>query len=206
MTQHQIITMWELYGCGMEPIAAAVSAELNVPLHGQAFSSEEIEESAAEREKEGSFGRWMRSLTPAVAPIGGGGEDIARVMEERSIEDTARMVRADVASFAAEGGVILGRNGAFLLQGRPQALHVKLVGKLDERVERAAALTGVTQQRAAKRQPIEDDFRRDLALRIFRFDPLDDDYYDLVIDTTRFSMQDAVALIIQAAKARAAAA
>jgi len=59
-TGAQIITMWELYGCGMEQIAARVAAELGLPVHGQAFSSEAVEESMAQREKEGALGRFLR--------------------------------------------------------------------------------------------------------------------------------------------------
>lgn len=96
----QVITMWELYGCGMEQVAARVAEELGLPVHGQAFSSEQIE--------------------------------------------------------------------------------------------------------ASKRQPLEDDFRRELSLQVFRFDPVGDDYYDLVVDATRFSEDEVVALIVAAAKSRAA--
>ncbi|HHT11713.1 MAG TPA: cytidylate kinase-like family protein [Propionibacterium sp.] len=198
----QIITMWELYGCGMEQVATAVAAELGLPLHGQAFSSDDVEAETEAREKEGTFGRWLRGLTPVASPVGGLKDDMARIGEDRSIEETARTVRADVNAFADEGGVILGRNGAFLLQGRPGALHVKLVGKLEERVARAAAISGIDPEKATRRQPIEDDFRRDLAMKLFRFDPLEDDYYDLVLDTTRFSLEECVSLIVQAAQMR----
>lgn len=204
MSRHQIITMWELYGCGMEQIAEAVARQLGVPLHAQAFSSDEVEAEAADREKEGSLGRWLRGMTPMGGTVSG--RDASRISEERSIEETSRQVRADVEAFAEEGGIILGRNGAFLLQNRPQALHVKLVGKLNDRLARAAQASGISPERAARRQPIEDDFRRDLALKFFRFDPTTDEYYDLVVDTTRFSSDDVVALIVEAARLRANAA
>jgi len=197
----QIITMWELYGCGMEQIGARVAEELGLPLHGQAFSSEQIEESMAEREREGSFGRFLRSLAPATIPNSSAAG--AAITEAQTVADTARQVTADVNGFAAQGGVILGRNGAYLLHRRPGALHVKLVGQRDERIVRAAELHGIPVERSARRQPIEDDFRRELSLRIFRFDPTGDDYYDLVIDTTRFTQDQVVALIVAAARARA---
>jgi len=198
---HQVITLWELYGCGMEQVAARVAEELGLPLHGQAFSSEQIEDSMAEREREGAFGRFLRNLPPAA--IQNSSAAGAAISEARTVEDTARQVTSEVNGFAAQGGVILGRNGAYLLHERPGALHVKLVGRLDDRVDRAAELFGISRERSAKRQPIEDDFRRELSLRIFRFDPASDDYYDLVIDTTRFTPDQVVALIVAAARARA---
>jgi len=201
-TGAQVVTMWELYGCGMEQIAARVAQELNIPLHGQAFSSEQVEESMARREKEGALGRFLRNLTPASLPTSSSGDAV--IGQAQTVEDTTRQVTADVNGFAAEGGVILGRNGAFVLKDRPGALHVKLVGQTKVRVARAARLFGISEERSAKRQPLEDDFRRELSRQYFRFDPTTDDYYDLVIDTTRFNEDQVVAIIVAAAKARAA--
>ncbi len=198
----QVITLWELYGCGMEQIATKVAEELALTLHGQAFSSEQIEASMAEREREGAFGRFLRSLSPAAIPTSSAGDVV--IEQARTVEDTARQVTAEVNAFADQGGVILGRNGAFLLHERPGALHVKLVGQADARVTRAAGIFGISEERSARRQPLEDDFRRELSLQIFRFDPVGDDYYDLVIDSTRFTDDQVVALIVAAARARAA--
>lgn len=197
----QIITLWELYGCGMEQIAARVAKELNLPLQGQAFSSEQIEASMAQREREGAFGRFLRTLSPAAIPNSSAGDAVIGAVQ--TVEETARQVTADVNKFADAGGVILGRNGAFLLHERPGSLHVKLIGGTQARVAKAAKLFGISEERSAKRQPLEDDFRRELSLQIFRFDPVGDDYYDLVVDTTRFTEDQAVALIVAAAKARA---
>jgi cytidylate kinase len=198
----QIITMWELYGCGMERIAAQVASRLHLQLHGQAFSSEQVEESMAQREREGSFGRFLRHLVPAAIPNSSAAD--AAIEEARTVEDTARQVTQDVNSFADKGGVILGRNGAFLLHERPNALHVKLVGQRAERIARGAQMFGISEEQSARRQPLEDDFRRELSQKVFRFDPAGDDYYDLVIDTTRFSEDEVVSLIVAAALARAA--
>lgn len=67
--------MWELYGSGMEQVAEAVAAELGLPLHAQAFSSDEVEEQVNAREKEGTLGRWLRSH--ALRTGSGGGDDRA---------------------------------------------------------------------------------------------------------------------------------
>jgi cytidylate kinase len=198
----QIITMWELYGCGMEQVAAGVASRLNLPVHEQAFSTEQVEESMAQREREGSFGRFLRHLVPATIPNSSAAD--AAIEEARTVEDTARQVTEDVNSFADQGGVILGRNAAFLLHERPRALHVKLVGRTAVRVTRGAELFGISPEQSAKRQPLEDDFRRELSLKIFRFDPAGDEYYDLVVDTTRFTQEQVVSLIVSAAVARAA--
>ena len=197
----QIITLWELFGCGMEQIAARVAEELNLPLHGQAFSSEEIEQSAADRERQGVFGRFLDTLPPLATSTTGAAE--AAITKAQAVGETARRVTDDVNGFAEEGGLILGRNGAYLLHERPGALHVKLVCQLEARIANAAKSTGITLERAAKRQPIEDAFRRELSLEVFHFDPTADDYYDLVIDATRFTLDQVVAILVAAARARA---
>jgi len=202
-TATSVITIWELYGCGMEQVAARVAEELRLPLHGQAFSSEQIEESASRREKQGLLSRFLDSLPPVATPTTSAGD--AAITKAQAVEETARQVSADVNRFADEGGVILGRNGAFLLHDRPGSLHVKLVGRLEDRVANAARISGIPLERAARRQPIEDAYRRELSQEIFHFDPAGDDYYDLVIDATRFEPEQVVAIIITAARARAAA-
>jgi len=40
---------------------------------------------------------------------------------------------------------------------------------------------------------LEDDFRRELGLKIFRFDPMRNGHYDLIVETTRFIEDDVVA-------------
>ncbi len=201
-TGAQIVTLWELYGCGMEQIAARVAQDLNVPLHGQAFSSEQIEESAALREKQGAFGRFLDSLPPVATPTTSAAD--AAITKAQAVEATAQQVAADVNAFAEQGGVILGRNGAYLLHERPNALHVKLVGQLEQRIAKAASLSGIPVERAVRRQPIEDAFRRNLSLEVFHFDPTADDYYDLVIDATRFSVEQVATIIVTAARILAA--
>ncbi len=198
----QIITLWELYGCGMEQIAARVAEDLNIPLHGQAFSSDEIEQSAADRERQGVFGRFLDTLPPLATSTTGAAE--AAIPKAQAVGETARQVTEDVNGFDEEGGLVLGRNGAYLLHERPGALHVKLVGQLEARIVNAAKLTGITPERAAKRQPIEDAFRRELSLEVFHFDPTADDYYDLVIDATRFSVEQVATIIVTAARILAA--
>jgi len=196
----RVITLWELYGCGMEQVAARVAEDLGLPVHGQAFSSEQIEESAALREKQGLLSRFLDSLPPVATLTTSAGD--AAITKAQAVEETARQVTSDVAGFAEKGGVILGRNGAFLLHDRPNSLHVKLVGRLEDRVANAARTSGISPERAARRQPIEDAYRRELSREVFHFDPVGDDYYDLVIDATRCTPDQVVTIIVAAARCR----
>ncbi len=196
-TPKKIVTIWELYGSGMEEIAQRLASTMNLPLHKQAFSSEEIEASEAERENLWGLERLLLGSGPVAASPSGTSTDVT--IAAKTLADAAAENRRVVADEAKVGGIVLGRNGAFLLNGVPGALHVKLVGPVAARVTRAAALAGISEERAAKRQIVEDAVRREISLMCYSFDPTGNDYYDLVIDTSKFSVDEAVAMIQRAA-------
>lgn len=194
----KIITMWELYGSGMEEIAQRLAAEMNLPLHKQAFTSEEIEASQAERENQSAIGRLLLGSGPVAAAPDGSSTNVTTAV--KAIGDAAKQNREVVAEEAKAGGIILGRNGAFLLHDVPGSLHVKLVGPVADRVARAARMSGIPEERAAKRQVVEDSIRREISLMTYNFDPAADEYYDLVIDTSTLSVDEAVAMIKRASE------
>lgn len=194
----KVITMWELYGSGMEEIAQRLASSMHLPLHKQAFSSEEIEASQAARENQWGLERLLMGSGPVAASPDGNSTDVTGAV--KTIADAAKENRQIVADEAKIGGIILGRNGAFLLNGVPGALHVKLVGPVAARVARAAKLAGIPEERAAKRQVVEDAVRREISMMSYDFDPTGNDYYDLVIDTSKFSVDEVVAMIQRAAE------
>ena len=89
----------------------------------------------------------------------------------------------EVQEQARQGGVITGRNAALILAKWPAALHVKLDGPLAQRIERAARDSGISVDRAAKRQKREDQMRADMSLQLYGWDPRATDRYDLVVNT-----------------------
>lgn len=198
-----VITLWETYGANMQEVATKLSEELGLKVHKQAFSSDEIEASVQNREKQGILSQMMRGFARAF-PSETSDPSPTLAAEERSYSQLAEENTAVVAQEAAEGGIILGRNGQFLLQNRANTLHVKLDGPRQKRVERAAALSGISVERAAKRQEIEDEFRADMSLRTYRFDPRDNDYYDLVLNGVGLDTDTIVDLIKRAVQAKAA--
>lgn len=194
----KIITMWELYGSGMEEVAQRLAAEMNLPLHKQAFTSEQIEATQAERENQSAIGRLLLGSGPVAAGPDGSSTNVTTAV--KGIGDAAQQNREVVAEEAKAGGIILGRNGAFLLQHVPGALHVKLVAPVADRVARAAREAGIPEERAAKRQVAEDSIRREISMMTYNFDPTGDEYYDLVIDTSKFGVDEAVKMIQRASE------
>jgi hypothetical protein len=72
-----------------------------------------------------------------------------------------------VQRWAREEGVIVGRNGAFILSDRPMPLHVKLDGPLPQRIERAPREAGIKPDRAARLQKNEDRIRADMSRELY---------------------------------------
>jgi cytidylate kinase len=104
---------------------------------------------------------------------------------------------------ARPGVVIVGRNGALILATWPGALHVRLDAAVQRRVERAARGSGITLDRAAKRQRREDELRADMSIRLYGWDPREPTRYDLVLNTGTRSPDACVDIIVHASRAKA---
>ena len=108
-----------------------------------------------------------------------------------------------VEEAAQEGGVIVGRNGAFILADWPGALHVRLDGPLDQRIARAAQESGIDLERAAQRQKREDQVRADMSIEFYGWDPREIDRYDLVVNTGTTDLDTCADIIVHAARLKA---
>ncbi len=110
------------------------------------------------------------------------------------VERNAALVR----SCAAQGAVILGLEGAHLLEDHPGALHVRLDGDFSERVAVVAAEQGMSPDVAAKQVRREDRARVETSKRAHSFDPSRNMAYHLVINTSRVDLDEAAELIVAA--------
>jgi cytidylate kinase len=108
-----------------------------------------------------------------------------------------------VTDAARSGGVIVGRNGALILATWPGALHVQLDAAVQQRVERAARSSGITPERAAKRQRREDGLRADMSIRLYGWDPREPTRYDLVLNTGTLGLPACVDIIVHASQVKA---
>ncbi|MFP5416759.1 MAG: cytidylate kinase-like family protein [Actinomycetes bacterium] len=198
-TNPLVITMWETYGSNMEAVANELAAQLKLPIHKQAYSSEAIEEAMAEREKEGTLGRLLRNFAPTAFSGEGWVSSTASFLEGNYAEMAERNTPVVEAS-AAQGGIIMGRNGQFILKNRPNTLHVKLDGPVEDRVKNAEA-GGLSHASAAHRQVIEDEFRSQLSMKTYHFDPRDPEHYDLIVNSAKLPVKAAAAIIRAAAEA-----
>jgi cytidylate kinase len=194
-----VVTLFESYGSGASYIGPRVAQALGVPFHPQAFSSEEIENAEAERESEGVLARVFAAMGGSYASL----EGPAVAMAQRDDYDVVMANTRKVLEEARRGGVIVGRNAALILANRPAALHVRLDGPVAQRIERAARESGISVERAAKRQKREDQVRADMSLQLYGWDPRDNERYDLVVNTGTMDLDTCVGIIVQAARVKA---
>lgn len=206
MTEQQnplVVTLWETYGSNMEAVAAELGAQLGLPVHAQAYSSDDIEAATAQREREGVLGRLLRNFAPANFEWDGAVSPSASAMEANYAQMAADNTPV-VEAAAAQGGIIMGRNGQHILAGRPRTLHVKLDGPVEDRVDNAARIGGLSRESAAKRQVIEDEFRSQLSDKTYHFDPRTNDWYDLVVNGSQLPVAAVVSIIKAAVEAKKA--
>jgi cytidylate kinase len=194
-----VVTLFESYGAGASHIGPRVAQALGVTFHAQAFSSEEIEGAMAERENEGLLSQVFNAMGGAYAGLEGPAVAAAQRDNYELVMENTRVVTEQ----AGEGGVITGRNGALILAEWPGALHVLLDGPVQQRIERAAAESGIDVARAAKRQKREDQVRADMSIQLYGWDPRETTRYDLMVNTGTMDLDTCVAIIVQAARVKA---
>jgi len=98
--------------------------------------------------------------------------------------------------------VILGRAGAVVLRDHPDALHVRLTGPRDARIEQGMLLEGVDRATAERHVEETDRAREAYVRHFYRVDARDPALYHLVIDSTALPLSACADLIVEAAEAR----
>ena len=197
-TPKPVVTIYGTYGAGARQVGRAVARELGLPFFGPAFSSEALEGGSEEvRAQEATF------LTKVIALMAAAFG--ASVIPEGSLEGHRQELIAEnhrqVQGCAHLGGVMVGRHGALLLADRPNTVHVLLTGSVEDRVERAAAESGIAREHAARRLEREDHVRADMAIALFGWDPRIPDHYDLVVNTSRIPLDAVVEMVLVAVRA-----
>jgi cytidylate kinase len=195
-----VVTIFESYGSGAEEVGPRVADALGVVYHAQAFSSEQLEGSPEQRDDEGLLSRVFAAMGGSYAAL----EGPAVAMIQRDDHELVLQNTRWVTDAARSGGVIVGRNGALILARWPGALHVRLDAAVQQRVERAARSSGITLDRAAKRQRREDQLRADISIRLYGWDPREPTRYDLVLNTGSLGLDVCVDIIVHASRVKAA--
>jgi cytidylate kinase len=94
--------------------------------------------------------------------------------------------------------VILGRGSQFILKDYPGVLHVLVVAPIEVRVKRVMQDLKLDQETAKLEIARLDNSLREFIKRYFKAEVEDAVYYDLVINTERFSFQAAASIVVDA--------
>lgn len=116
-------------------------------------------------------------------------------LTQKTIETMAGLARAGHA-------ILVDRGANFATAQIPNGVHVRLVAPPDHRARYIAGLYGLTEQEALVYNARRDAARRRYVSAIFGRKRADESDYDLVINTSRVSIEEAAAQIITLVQSR----
>jgi hypothetical protein len=202
-----IVTVSAAYGAAGAEIAPAVAERLGLPFHDRAIPAQvagrlgvTLEEAEANDETV------VRGLWRLVASLGTMPDPVGGVLPTTTLPD-ARAYRQQTERVLTEiadgtGGVVLGRAGALVLKDRMDALHVRLDGPPDRRLEAAAGRSGRSLEEVRREMDANDRTREAYVRHFYRCDPGEAAHYHLVVDSTAFAIDTVVDLVVRAAHGR----
>jgi cytidylate kinase len=183
-----VVTLSASYGAGGSRIGPALAERLGVEFLDRAIPARVAERLAvsldaalAHDESLGdAIGRFVSSF--AMLP------ELAAVMAQAGVpagEDFRVNTEAIIREHAAEGAVVLGRAGALVLRDHPGALHVRLDGPAERRVERMMREQGLDRAEAERLRKDADRAREAYVRHFYGADARDPALYHMVVDSTR---------------------
>jgi hypothetical protein len=202
-----VVTISSAYGALGGEVGRAVAEALDVPFLDRAIPADVAEQLAvplaeAENRDEALSGFFERLLSTFVmmgGMYGGAILPAAEVPDEGAfLAATEQIIRRHASSGAA---VILGRAGMLVLADHPHVVRVRLSGPIDARVAQAMRRYGVSQEEARRQARENDGARSAWVQRFYGRDVTDPSLYDLVLNATKFGVQECVTLIVAAAAA-----
>jgi cytidylate kinase len=204
----KLVTISAAYGAGGSLVGPRLAERLGVRFLDRAIPVSVADHLEAPREglsqggvPQDVFRRWLPRFVPAAQLFAGTStSDNPTTMTE---EEYRQGIERVLHEYSEAGAVILGRAAAVVLRDEPGALHVRLDGPPDRRIGQAMVVHGVNRPTAARELRIADRARETYVERWYGVDPHDPRWYDLVIDSTRITVDDCVELIALAATMRA---
>lgn len=153
----------------------------------------------------------LESLSDAPRPVAEGGAAapnplgtvFAPILQLSSVnlEEAARQIGAIIRATAEENDILFLELGSqVVLHDRPGTLHVQIVAPFELRVARLAQHYRMSMALARRQVRACDHARADYLARYHGANWLDSLWYHLVINTGFWSVEDAVALIVAAAR------
>jgi cytidylate kinase len=201
------VTISSSFGAGGANIGPAVAAELGLKFYDRAIpvavaselQIDQDEAIALDSKAPGRLERLLTALSTASLPIGVPEMPGDLMTSPNRFKDATERVLHQIAD--SDGGVILGRAAMVVLAHRPDVLSVRLTGPAEARIARAIA-SGQDEATARAEQKSTDAARDAYAQAFYGVKQRDSALYHLLIDTTAFSDDACVKIVVQAARDR----
>ena len=203
MSSRTVITIARQYGSGGREIGEMLAQKLGVPYYDKELIalaakksglSEEVFRQADER----ATSSLLYSLVMGTYGFGGG----VAGMNDMPINDKLFLIQADIIRKAAEKGacVIVGRCADYVLRERKDCLKVFIHANRDSRLRRAVEKYGIDPAKVSDFLTKKDKQRANYYnfYTNKKWDSMQN--YDLTIDSSVFTSEQAVELIIKAAE------
>jgi hypothetical protein len=200
-----VVTLSSAYAAGGSQLGPKLAERLGVPFLDRAITSEVAERLAVGLQEaeahQDQVGGLLSRMALRLAPLGGafGADPVGALEEDAYRQATEQTVRAHAQ---AGDAVILGRSGALILRDDPHALHVRLDGPRERRIEQAMRLFGMDRETAERQQRETDRAREAYARHFYGADVRDPSLYHLIVDSTVFGLDATLELLVLAARSR----
>ena len=200
-----VVTISSAYGALGHEVGVMLADRLGVPFLDRAIPLEVAEKLAIPLEeaetRDEALSGFVERLLSTFTLMGGVYAGALPPLVDVPDEETFRAATEQIIRRHAQSGaaVILGRAGMIVLADQPHVLRVRLSGPLEARIAQAAERHGLTPEDARRQARENDGTRAAWVQRLYGRDITDPSLYDLVLNATRFGVEQCVGLIAAAA-------
>jgi cytidylate kinase len=198
-----VVTLSASYGAGGSQIGPALAERLGVEFIDRAIPARVAERLAVSLDTalahDESLGDAIGRFASTFAML----PELAGALAQAGVpdgEDYRHHTEEIIREHAARGAVVLGRAGALVLRDHPGALHVRLHGSLERRIEQAMRREGIDRAAAEQLRRDADRAREAYVRHFYGADARDPALYHLVVDSTRLEPAAVVDLIAAAVR------
>ena len=198
-----VITISRQFGSGGHEVGEKLARQLDVPFYDKALIAMAAKQSGLSEEVFASADE-KASSSLLYSMVMGSYSFGARVpgINEMPINDKLFLIQSDIIKKAAEEGpcVIIGRCADYILREHGNCMNVFIHASKEDRVRRSVAKKDCEERKASDFVTKKDKQRANYYnfYSNKRWDDLQN--YDITIDTSRFTVDEAVELLIDAAK------
>src|SRR3954471_23261526 len=198
-----LVTLSAAYGAGGSRIGPALAARLGVEFLDRAIPTQvadrlhvPLDNALAHDEALGDTIGRLASAFALLPELAGAAAQAGYYAGEDYRRETEKLIK----EHARDGAVILGRAAAVILREDPTALHVRLDGPSERRVEQAMKIEGLDRDDAERLRKDGDRAREAYVRHFYGCDARDPALYHLVIDSTRLSTETVVDVVAAAVR------